>query len=180
MSEIFIETPRLILRHWQGSDHDPFIKLNKDAVVAEFFPSAFTAEETLAQIERFTRHIDDHGYGLFAVERKDNGNFIGFTGLSQPRFESWFTPCIEVGWRLSKANWNLGFATEAAKACLKFGFEKLGADKIYSFTAATNLRSEKVMHKIGMAKVGNFDHPSLTDAHVLKPHVLYRIDNPNS
>jgi len=178
MPGIFIETSRLILRQWKGSDHEPFIELNKDKAVVEFFPSAYTADETLAQIKRLTRHIDEFGYGFFAVERKDNGEFIGFTGLSHPRFKSWFTPCLEIGWRLSKANWNLGFATEAAAACLDFGFEKVGADKIYSFTATTNTRSENVMSKIGMTKAGYFDHPLLTDGHVLKPHVLYSIEKP--
>jgi len=144
----------------------------------EFFPSAYTADETLAQIERVTRHINEYGYGFFAVERKDNGDFIGFTGLSHPRFESWFTPCVEIGWRLSKANWNQGFATEAALACLDFGFKKAGVEKIYSFTAAANIRSENVMKKIGMTAAGYFDHPAIADGHVLKPHILYRIDNP--
>jgi len=173
-SEIFIETPRLILRQWQLSDHEPYIALNQDADVMEFFPATSTRDETLAQIGRFTDHIEQYGYGFFAVERKDNHEFIGFTGLSHPRFESYFTPCVEIGWRLSKANWNHGFATEAAKACLEYGFDTLGLDEIYSFTSVHNVRSEQVMIKIGMVKQGEFEHPSIAEGHFLRRHVLYK------
>jgi len=174
-AEIFIETPRLILRQWQQADIEPYVLLNYDPEVAEFFPSTLTREETMAQIDRATNHIKQHGFGFFAVERKDNGEFIGFTGLSHPRFESHFTPCVEIGWRLSKANWGNGFATEAAKACLQFGFETLKIDEIFSFTAEHNIRSENVMKKIGMVKAGYFEHPSIAGGHPLKRHVLYKI-----
>src|SRR5260221_768594 len=99
MTDIFIETSRLILRQWKETDYEPYIELNMDANVAEFFPSISTRAETIAQIERFTQHFIKYNYGFFAVERKDNHQFIGFTGLSHPRFESHFTPCIEIGWR---------------------------------------------------------------------------------
>jgi len=177
MPEIFIETPRLILRHWQESDHEPFVQLNMDKDVMEFFPSIRTREETLLQIQRIIARIDESGYGFFAVERKDNHQFIGFTGLTHPGFESYFTPCVEIGWRLSKENWGQGFATEAAKACLEFGFEKLQLEEIYSFTSILNTRSEQVMKKIGMIKIGLFDHPSMEDGNALKQHVLYKITN---
>ncbi|HEY4323638.1 MAG TPA: GNAT family N-acetyltransferase [Mucilaginibacter sp.] len=174
--EYFIETPRLILRQWKKEDHDPFIALNRDADVMEFFPNLSTATETLAQIERANNHIIEYGYGFFAVERKDNHQFIGFTGLSHPRFETHFTPCVEIGWRLSKANWGQGFATEAAQASLDYGFNTMGLDEIYSFTSVLNKRSEQVMIKIGMIKEGFFDHPLVEDGHVLKEHVLYKIN----
>jgi len=172
--KIFIETPRLILRQWKTSDYDPYIQLNQDSDVMEFFPSVSTKEETLAQIDRFITHIDQHGYGFFAVERKDNGQFIGFTGLSRPRFEAYFMPCVEIGWRLSKANWGQGFATEAALACLDFGFD-IGLDEIYAFTSVHNKKSEHVMLKAGMLKQGEFEHPLIEDGHFLKQHVLYKI-----
>jgi RimJ/RimL family protein N-acetyltransferase len=175
MKEIFIETPRLVLRQWKETDQEPFVQLNMDNDVMEFFPSLSTKEESLAQIARVVDHINEYGFGFFAVERKDNNRFIGFTGLSHPRFESHFTPCIEIGWRLSKANWNQGFATEAAKACLQFGFDTLKLSEIYSFTAVNNIRSENVMKKIGMIKEGYFEHPSVEDGHILKKHVLYKI-----
>ncbi len=175
MSQIFIETPRLILRKWQDTDLEPYCQLNMDEDVMEFFPSTSTHEDSLAQVERVSTHINQFGYGFFAVERKDNQQFIGFTGLSHPRFEADFTPCVEIGWRLSKANWGQGFATEAAKACLQFGFNIPGIDEIYSFTSVHNKRSEQVMIKIGMEKTGTFEHPLLAQGHILGEHVLYKI-----
>jgi ribosomal-protein-alanine N-acetyltransferase len=174
---IYIETPRLILRDWLPSDYQPYIALNGDAVVMEFFPSVKTAGETIEQIEHIKSHIEQYGYGFFAVERKDNGQFIGFTGISHPGFEAGFTPCVEIGWRLSKAHWGLGFATEGAKTCLDFGFQQFGFDEIYSFTSVHNTRSEQVMKKIGMIKEDCFEHPGLEEGHFLKTHVLYRIGN---
>ncbi|HWZ02893.1 MAG TPA: GNAT family N-acetyltransferase [Mucilaginibacter sp.] len=174
--KVFIETSSLILREWIATDVQPYIALNQDKEVMEFFPSIKTADETIEQIQRISKHIEQHGYGFFAVERKDNGQFIGFTGLTHPGFEAEFTPCIEIGWRLSRENWGHGFATEAAKACLKFGFDNLGVDKIYSFTSVQNVRSEQVMKKIGMIKEGYFEHPSIEDGHFLKRHVLYKIE----
>jgi len=144
----------------------------------EFFPSIKTAEETLEQILRLQGHIEKHGFGFFAVERKDNGQFIGFTGLAHPGFEADFTPCVEIGWRLNKQNWGFGFASEAATACLDFGFSQVGLDEIYSFTAVPNIRSEKVMRRIGMTMEGYFDHPMVDDGHFLKKHVLYKISKP--
>jgi [ribosomal protein S5]-alanine N-acetyltransferase len=175
MPRIFIETSRLTLREWQESDYEPYIALNADIQVMEFLPSVLTREQTLTQIGRISGAIGENGYGFFAVERKDNGQFIGFTGLNYVTFESDFTPCTEIGWRLSRANWDQGFATEAAKACLEFGFGKLGLNDIYAFTAFGNRRSENVMKKIGMEKTGTFDHPLVTDGSALKTHLLYKV-----
>jgi ribosomal-protein-alanine N-acetyltransferase len=175
-AKIFIETPRLVLREWKESDAQPYIALNGDRIAMEFFPSIKTQAETLEQIERLKRFIGEHGYGFFAVERKDNNQFIGFTGLSHPGFEAEFTPCVEVGWRLSRENWGQGFATEAAKACLHFGFDELGLDTIYAFTSIHNIRSENVMRKIGMIKECYFDHPLIDDGSFLKKHLLYKVD----
>jgi len=132
----------------------------------------------MEQIQRLKGHIEIYGYGFFAVERKDNGKFIGFTGLAHPGFEAEFTPCVEIGWRLSKENWGFGFASEAAMACLDFGFRDLGIDEIYSFTSIRNTRSEKVMQRIGMTLEGYFDHPVIEDGHFLKKHILYKISQP--
>jgi len=178
MPTIFIETPRLILRQWQQSDQEPYISLNAVPEVMEYFPSIKTPAETLTQIERISDYVDRHGYGFFAVERKDNHRFIGFTGICEPGFEAYFTPCIEIGWRLSRENWGYGFATEAALACIDFGFDKLNLKEIYSFTAIHNYRSEKVMQRIGMNKAGEFDHPLIPDGNWLKKHVLYKITSP--
>jgi RimJ/RimL family protein N-acetyltransferase len=175
MPHIFLETPRLILREWQESDYEPYIGLNADARVMEFFPSVLSREETLAQIGRITDFISQNGYGFFALERKDNCQFIGFTGLNYVTFEADFTPCVEIGWRLSRENWGHGFATEAAKACLDYGFNRLELLEIYSFTSIHNTRSEQVMKKIGMVKAGVFGHPSIAEGNWLREHVLYKI-----
>ena len=175
MTRIFLETPRLILRDWQHSDHEAYLAMNADPEVMEFFPSLMTREQTLAQISRITLAIAENGHGFFAVERKDNHQFIGFAGLNYVTFESNFTPCTEIGWRLSRENWGKGFATEAAKACLEFGFDKLNLDAIYAFTALKNARSENVMKKLGMHKERTFDHPLVpVDSHV-RQHLLYKI-----
>lgn len=178
MPEIFIETPRLLLREWQQSDYEPFIALNADAKVMEFFPKVLSREETLAQIGRITEHFEKYRFGLFAVERKDKGEFIGFTGLANVNFESYFTPCVEIGWRLSAVNWGLGFATEAATACLAYGFHELDLKAIYSFTSVHNKRSEQVMKKIGMQQTGEFDHPRIAKGDFLERHVLYEANRP--
>jgi ribosomal-protein-alanine N-acetyltransferase len=170
-----IFTNRLILRHWRDEDTEPFIKINKDPEVMRFFPSTQSADETLALITRIQNHFNDYGYGAYAVERIDTGQFIGFTGFSHPSFKSHFTPCVEIGWRLGKEHWNQGFATEAAKACLNYGFENLGLNEIYSFTATLNLPSINVMEKAGLKKIGGFEHPAVADRHKLKTHVLYKI-----
>lgn len=173
--KIFIETNRLFLRQWLPEDERPYIALNLDKEVMEYFPSVICAEESTSHIRKIHAMIDEKGYGLFAVERKDNGAFIGFTGLSHPGFDASFTPCVEIAWRLAKEHWGKGFATEAAKACLRLGFEQLSLKEIYSFAAAGNKRSETVMQKTGMEKIGDFAHPILTKGHPLEKHVLYRI-----
>lgn len=174
-SNIYIETERLYLRQWKASDADAYIEMNSDKEVMEFFPSTLTAEQSLEHITRIKDQIEQNGYGLFAIEKKDDHSFIGFTGFSHPRFEEWFTPCIEIGWRIDKAHWNKGFATEAAKASLVFGFEKLLLKEIYSWTSVHNSKSEQVMKKIGMEKFGKFDHPLIENGHYLQEHVLYKI-----
>jgi ribosomal-protein-alanine N-acetyltransferase len=175
MGPAIITTNRLKLRHWRDEDTEPFSQLNKDPEVMRFFPCIQNAEETLAQIGRIKKHFRDYNYGLYAIERIDNGQFIGFTGFTHPNFQSFFTPCVEIGWRLSKENWGRGFATEAAKACLYYGFAELGFKEIYSFTAFVNIPSMNVMQKAGLKMAGEFEHPSLPDGHRLKNHVLYKI-----
>ena len=176
-AKIFIETERLNLRQWQTSDEATYIAMNSDAEVMEFFPSVLTAAQSLSHINKMREQIDKEGFGLFAVERKEDNAFIGYTGFAYPRFEAAFTPCIEIGWRMAKEYWNKGYATEAAKACLAFGFDTLQLKNIYSFTAVKNIRSEKLMQKIGMHKEGEFDHPLLENGHPLQKHVLYKISH---
>ncbi len=112
------------------------------------------------------------GWGLWALEAPEG--FIGFTGLSVPRFEADFLPAVEVGWRLARSAWGKGYASEAASASLRYGFEEMGLEEVISFTARTNLPSERVMQRIGMVRTGEFDHPVLPEGHRLRRHVLYR------
>ena len=137
--------------------------MNSDADVMRYFPQTGTKEETAAMLKRINAHFDTHGFGLFAVENKATGNFIGFTGLAVPTFESFFTPCVEIGWRYQKEAWGNGFAGEAAKACLHYGFHTLKVDLIVSFTSAINKPSEKVMQRIGMTRAGYFYHPKIEE-----------------
>jgi RimJ/RimL family protein N-acetyltransferase len=171
---IIIETPRLCLREWKDSDSPIFIEMNRDEKVMEFFPALLSSEETLSMIERIKKFLAEHKFGFWAAERKDTNEFIGFVGLSVPRFQTDFTPCVEIGWRLAHKHWGYGYATEAANACLEYGFNVLRLNEIVSFTSALNLKSMHVMKKIGMNYVKNFDHPNIEDGNKLKTHVLYR------
>lgn len=168
------ESERLGFRKWLPSDAEPFASMNGDPVVMEFFPKMLTREESDAFIARIEASFAQYGYEFWAVEEKTSRNFIGFIGFAHPRFEAPFTPCIEIGWRLAKEFWNKGYATEGARACLEYGFNELGFTEVLSFTAVTNVRSERVMQKIGMEKIGEFDHPSVDPASSLYRHVLYR------
>jgi RimJ/RimL family protein N-acetyltransferase len=173
MIEPVIFTERLGLRKWIDADFIPFAEINKDSEVMEYFPRLLTDNETSEMIKRINSHFDKYGFGLFAVEKLATKEFIGFTGFMVPTFDSFFTPCIEIGWRIKKTDWGKGYATEAAKACLHYGFKTLQFAKVYSFTSVINLRSEKVMQKIGMVKAGEFDHPNIPRDNPLCRHVLY-------
>ena len=127
-------------------------------------------------VQRIKLHFDENGFGLFAVETKLTKKFIGFTGFAIPTFDAFFTPCVEIGWRYKKEAWGQGFATEAANACLKYGFDILEFDKVVSFTSKINVKSEKVMRRIGMNYVGEFDHPKVEHNSRLRRHILYQIN----
>jgi RimJ/RimL family protein N-acetyltransferase len=168
------------MRRWREEDREPFAALNADPVVMEYFPSTLTRQESDALIVRIEAQLDTLGYGLWALEVRDTGEFIGFTGLAVQTFPAHFTPAVEVGWRLRRSAWGDGYATEAALAALDYGFDIADLDEIVSMTATTNLRSQRVMQRIGMTRDpgDDFDHPNVPDGHRLKPHVLYRIGRP--
>jgi [ribosomal protein S5]-alanine N-acetyltransferase len=174
---ISLETERLILRDWRESDLLPFSDMNKDPEVMEFFPCILSPEETALLYRKITDFIKEYGFGLFAVESKQTQQFVGFIGFSQPTFTSFFTPCVEIGWRLVRQSWNQGLATEGAKACLMHGFSALGFKEIYSWTAKVNTKSINVMKKIGLEYRGEFEHPNVAIGHRLRRHVLYRVSN---
>lgn len=172
-----MNTKRLTLRPWNETDREAFILINQDPLVMEHMPSLLSAAETDAFIARIQDHFREHGFGLWAVEVKESGECIGYIGLSAPSFTAHFTPCVEIGWRLSSKHWGKGYATEGAKAVLEHAFKNLGLSEIVSFTVPANVRSIRVMEKIGMQRDfdGDFAHPKLPAEHRLSNHVLYRI-----
>lgn len=169
-----IATERLLLRDWRDTDVDAFAAMNADPVVMEYFPQPYTTERTRQFVERIRERWRELGYGLWAVERNDTGRFLGYVGLWPATFPANFTPAVEVGWRLAADQWGHGYATEGARAALDYGFGTLGLDEIVSFTSALNLRSIKVMERLGMHRAADFDHPNVPDG-PLRAHVLYRI-----
>lgn len=171
-----LRTDRLVLRAWRDSDRDPFADLNADPVVMEHFPAALTPEQTYAMVDRIVDNWHRDGVGLWAVEVPGVSGFVGFVGLAVPGFETHFTPCVEVGWRLARSAWGAGYASEAARAALAFGFEVRGLDEIVSFTTTANVRSQAVMQRIGMTSdpADDFDHPNTPGWHGQR-HVLYRL-----
>lgn len=169
-----LRTERLVLRQWRDSDREPWAALNADPLVLEFFPSTLTREESDHWLTVNHDRIEQHGWGLWAVEVVGGPPFVGFVGLAVPDFDASFTPCVEVGWRLARDHWGKGYAPEAARAALDFGFDELELDQIVSFTAVGNAKSRRVMEKVGMTESLEFDHPRLP-GHPLERHVLYRL-----
>jgi RimJ/RimL family protein N-acetyltransferase len=171
-----IETKRLVLRNWEVSDIPSLTLMNEDKEVMRYFLSTLNAEQTLSFYQRIQNHFIQHGFGLLVVEDKMSKAFMGYTGFMIAEFESDFTPCVEIGWRFQKAYWGNGFATEAAQACLDYGFNVLDFKTVYSFTSILNLKSEAVMKRIGMVQQGTFGHPKISSEHPLHLHVKYQIE----
>ena len=179
MSNLYpLQTERLTLRRWIPADREPFARLNRDAAVIEFLPGALTAEESDRLVDRIEAHFEQHGFGLWAAELRENAEFIGYIGLAIPRFEAAFTPCVEIGWRLASKYWGRGLATEGARAVVAHAFEVLALPGLVSFTVPANVRSIRVMEKLGMTHdpKDDFDHPLLPEGHTLRRHVLYRLE----
>jgi RimJ/RimL family protein N-acetyltransferase len=172
-----IETERLILRTWTDEDADAYYLLNQDSKVIEFLLGSLTMKEVKDFIAAMNQQFDKIGYTLFATEEIASGKLIGFIGLNPPKWEAHFTPCVEIGWRLGSQYWNQGFATEGARAALEFGFSKCGLTEVVSFTVPANVRSIRVMERIGMQRDvnGDFAHPKLSPDHQFSKHILYRI-----
>lgn len=166
---------RVTLRPWRDADLAPFAALNADPRVMAFLPAALSRDEAAAMMARMQTRLAQQGWGHWALDVE--GLCVGFIGLSAPTFDAHFTPCIEVGWRLAFEAWGHGYATEGAQLALAHGFSQLGLDEIVSFTTTANLRSRRVMERLGMTHdpADDFDHPRLP-GHPLQPHVLYRLD----
>jgi ribosomal-protein-alanine N-acetyltransferase len=173
-----LRTERLLLRPWSQGDRKAFGLLNADPVVMEHFPGTLSRKESDALADRIEAHFSQHGYGLWAVEVPGQAAaFIGFVGLSVPSFDAHFMPAVEIGWRLDQAHWGRGYATEAARAAVADGFQRIGLAEIVSFTVPANVRSVGVMARLGMTHdpADDFEHPRLPEGHQLRRHVLYRL-----
>ena len=171
-----METERLILREWRDEDRDPFFALNSDPAVMEFLPAGTRADSDAA-VERMIATQAEHGHCFWAVERKADGAFLGFCGpmpAREPLNE------VELGWRLAREAWGHGYATEGARASLAWCWANLDTPTVMAITVPANLRSRRVMEKIGLRYVegGDFDHPALPEGDPLRRHVLYRMRRP--
>ena len=177
MLETRLRTERILLRPWRDDDLEPFAALNADPDVMEWFPSTLSRQESDDAVNRYRDHARQYGYAMQPVEVPGVSPFIGLVGLQHVRFQASFTPAVEVGWRLNREHWGQGYASEAARAWLRYGFEQLGLEEIVSFTAVGNVRSRAVMERVGMTRTGaeGFDHPFVPIGHPLRRHVLYRI-----
>ena len=177
-SEPQLQTERLLLRRWRFSDIEPFAVMNVDPDVMEHFPSLLSTAESTALIEHSESCFEDRSYGLWAVELQGQDPFIGCVGLAPVEIEVDFVPAVEIVWRLAREHWGDGLATEAAVAAMSYGFAELDLPEIVAYTAAINMRSRRVMARLGMLRDDSEDflHPSLASDHPLAPHVLYRMD----
>ena len=176
-NKYIFKSERLGFRDWLETDIELMAEINSDPAVMEFFPEIPDKSQTLNFIENMRKQFADKGFCYFAVDKLDSQKFIGFIGLSEKTFKADFTPCVDIGWRLSAREWNNGYATEGARKCLAYGFKELNIKKIYSIAPAINLKSQRVMKKIGMKKVKDFKHPLLLGDKRLQDCVLYEIEN---
>jgi ribosomal-protein-alanine N-acetyltransferase len=172
-----IRTARLLLRQFRESDIEPLTAMGQDPAVMKYFMSMLTREESVAMYDRMKARWEENGFGIFAVEIPGVADFAGFVGITLPRFEAHFTPCIEILWRLIPAYHNNGYCTEAARAVLDWAFHTKGITEILAWAVPQNIPSWRVMEKIGMERIGEFDHPMVPEGHVLRKHLLYRIQS---
>ncbi|HEY9756990.1 MAG TPA: GNAT family N-acetyltransferase [Oculatellaceae cyanobacterium] len=169
-------TSRLRLRRWLERDLEPFAQMNACPEVMRHFPKMLSVEESNSFVGHMTREFEEENLGLWAVEILGSEQFIGFVGLHKPTFDAHFTPCVEVGWRLSKDFWGRGYATEAAQSAMADGYQRLGLQEIVSMTSIHNVNSMKVMERLGMTRNPDDDflHPRIPVGDWLSQHVLYR------
>ncbi|MBS0562435.1 MAG: GNAT family N-acetyltransferase, partial [Proteobacteria bacterium] len=170
-----LETSRLVLRPWRESDLEPLAALNADPEAMRHFAAPLTRAESDAFAQRQHEYLAAHGFCFWAVEAPGIAPLIGAVGIAPVRFQARFTPAVEIGWRLARPYWGQGFATEAARAALAYGFGPAGLAEIVAFTATQNLASVQVMERLGMRPDGDFDNPAVPDGHRVRRLLLYRI-----
>ena len=174
---VTLSSSRICLRQWRDEDRLAFAAMNADVRVMEFFRTRLSRTESDGMVDGIQKHFSEHGFGLWAIEVPGVAPFVGFAGLAVPWFSAHFTPCVEVGWRLAFEHWGQGYATEAARLALGYGFGTVALPEVVSYTSATNHRSRAVMERLGMCRdpADDFDYPALPEGHPLQPHVLYRL-----
>jgi RimJ/RimL family protein N-acetyltransferase len=168
-----VETARLLLRRWRESDREPFARLNGDPQTLVFFPQTLDRAASDALVDRIEANFDTRGWGLWALELKATGEFIGFTGLSPMPDDVPGAGGVEIGWRLARTAWHHGYATEAARTAMTVAFDGVGLAELWSMTAVLNEPSQAVMRRIGMTEVARFDHPRVPVGHAVRPHVTF-------
>lgn len=175
-----LHTRRGVLRQWKDSDLAPWAAMNADPEVRRHFPSVATEEQAAAEAGRARDAIAQRGWGFWALEVPGLLPFAGFVGLAVPHYEAPWVPAVEIGWRLPRAAWGQGLATEAAQAALDFAFARLGLDEVVAITIPVNTPSRRVMERLGMVRdeAGDFDHPRIDAGHPMRRHVLYRKARP--
>ena len=173
-----LRTDRLIMRRWLESDRGPFAALNADPQTMRFFPQTLDRAASDALVNRIETSFGQLGYGLWALQVAQSGEFIGFTGLNPMPAGVPGAGGVEVGWRLARTAWHHGYATEAATAAVDVAFNGAGLDRIWSMTAVLNRPSQAVMLRLGMTSYELFDHPALPPGHHLRRHIAYRLQRP--
>ena len=176
MENYLFKSERLGFRDWTEKDKPKMAVINADSKVMKFFPGIQDKEETEQFIDRMKHQFSENGFCYFAVDKLENNEFIGFIGLTEQNFKSDFTPCVDNGWRLAQKEWGKGYATEGAKKCLELAFKELNLNEVISICTEKNTRSEKVMKKTGMEKIGEFVHPKLMEYLQYRKCICYRIN----
>ena len=175
-----LHTRRCVLRQWQDRDLAPWAAMNADPEVRRYFSAPLSAEQAAHEAALCRAAIAQRGWGLWALEVPGEFAFAGFVGLNVPHFDAPFVPAVEIGWRLPRAAWGRGYATEAARAALEFAFTQLKLAEVVAIAAPTNAASLRVMQRLGMLRdeTADFDHPRVEAGHALRRHVLYRTRAP--
>ncbi len=181
MSEYLFKTERLGIRNWRENDLYEFAKMGQDEEVMKYFPSLLSEQQTLSLMERMEKQFDDRAYAYLAVEILDNQEFIGMIGMSNQKYDikldhtdEGLSEFVDIGWRLKRAAWGKGYATEGARAWMKYGFEKINLETIYSVAPVINIASQNVMKKIGFDKIGEFNHPKIELSHPTRKCALFK------
>ncbi|WP_158933185.1 GNAT family N-acetyltransferase [Acidisphaera sp. S103] len=172
-----ISSERLVLRPWIAADRQPFADMSADREVMEYLMPLSPHDASGGWIDRQLEHLQEHGMCFWAVERKSDQSFVGAVGLLPVSYTAHFTPAVEIGWRIARAHWGKGYAPEAARAAIRFGFEELDLSEIVANTVAENVKSRRVMAKLEMTRDASddFDHPRIPEGHSLRRQVLYRL-----